>query len=150
MAGIVPAVAVCDPTVEDLPVIPSRHTVLELLREELTFLDSGGYKRSPGSPWRCRYIFEESPSCPNYSDRTRSHPCIDCWLMEFVAPELREEQVPCRFVQLTSDGVTVDSLYRYSTPVETEQVLRNWLQQRIHEIERELEAARRLPFVANG
>ena len=123
--------------------IPSRHTVLELLKQELGFLDAGGYQRSPRSPWRCAYIFEESPSCPNFADRTRPHRCVDCWLVEFVAPELRDEQVPCRFVQLTSDGVTVDSLYRYDTPAETERVLRDWLLARIHEIESELDDTRR-------
>jgi hypothetical protein len=71
-------------------------------------------------------------------------------LLEFVAPELRDEQVPCRFVQLTPEGVTVDSLYRYGTPAETEHALRVWLQQRIREIEDELAAAKRFPFAANG
>jgi hypothetical protein len=131
-------------------VVLSRNTVLELLRAELQFLESGGYRRSPRSPWRCRYIFEESPSCPNSSDPTRPHRCIDCWLMEFVLPDLREEQVPCRFVQLTRDGMTVDSLYRYGTPVETEEVLRAWLHRRIRELEEEITESRQLPFVANG
>ena len=54
----------------------------------LSFLDSGGHKRSPGFP-RARYIFEESPSCPNFGDRTQTHRCIDCSLMEFVATDLR-------------------------------------------------------------
>lgn len=69
--------------------------------------------------------------------------------MEFVSPDLRDEQIPCRFVQLTPDGVSVDSLYRYGTPVETEQVLRRWLRERIRELESELSEASRLPFAAN-
>jgi hypothetical protein len=113
-------------------------TVLNLLRQELAFLDSSGYKHNAQSSWRAPYIFEESPSCPNSSDPSRPHSCADCWLMQFVNPELREEQVPCRFVQLTSDGVTVDSLYRHGTQFETEQTLRDWLHQHIHELEAEL------------
>jgi hypothetical protein len=114
-------------------------TTLELLRLELEFLDSGGYKRNAQSPWRPPYIFEESPSCPNFSDGSRPHACADCWLVQFVSPELRDEQVPCRFVQLMSDGVTtVDSLYRHGAPAETEQALRHWLRQKIHELENEL------------
>jgi hypothetical protein len=58
--------------------------------------------------------------------------------MQFVAPELRHEQVPCRFVELTGSGVTVDSLYRCGTPAESEEALRIWLHQRIHELESEL------------
>src|SRR5215475_2936875 len=89
-----------------------RETVLNLLKKELEFLDQGGYKRCLRSPWRAAYIFEDSPSCPKFSNGARSYACEECWLMEFVAPQLRAEQVPCRFVQLTPNGVTVDSLYR--------------------------------------
>ena len=124
----------------------NRVTVLELLKHELEFLDSGGYKHHPRSQWRAPYIFEESPSCPNSSDRARPHSCEECRLMQFVAPDLREEQVPCRFIDLTGDGVTVDSLYRCGTPAESEQTLRFWLHQRIHELESELSDAEGLPL----
>jgi hypothetical protein len=112
-------------------------------------VDQGGYRRSERTPWRSPYIFEESPTCPNYGDRARPHRCADCWLMNFVNPDLRDEQVPCRFVQLTPDGATVDSLYRYATPEEAEDVLRKWLQERIHELEREMAEVLHLPFAAN-
>ena len=61
--------------------------------------------------------------------------------MQFVAPELHEEQVPCRFVDLTGNGVTVDSLYRCGTPAESEDGLRNWLHERIRELEEQLRDA---------
>lgn len=128
--------------------LPNREIVLERLRDELAFLDHGGYDPSATSSWRRPYIFEESPSCPNLGDRARPHECKDCWLMQFVAPELREEQVPCRFVRLTRDGVTVDSLYRYATPAETEEALRKWLREQIHEIQNDLAENSRLPFAA--
>jgi hypothetical protein len=111
--------------------------VLALLRQELAFLDGGGYKGNSHSAWRPPYLFEESPSCPNFSDRSRSHACTDCWLIQYVSPELRDEQIPCRFVQL-EDGVTVDSLYRHGTQAEAEQSLRHWLRNQIHELESEL------------
>jgi hypothetical protein len=122
----------------------SRRNVLGLLKKELAFLDSGGYRRSSSFPWRARYIFEESPSCPNFADRTRPHRCTDCWLMEFVAPDLRAEQTPCRFVELTANGVTVDALYRCGTLAESEQALRHWLHERIRELETDLQTARGL------
>ena len=69
--------------------------------------------------------------------------------MQFVAPNLREEQIPCRFIDLTEDGVTVDSLYRCGTPAESEEALRAWLHRRIHELESELsEVKERLPVSA--
>lgn len=124
----------------------SRQKVLELLGHELEFLDSGGYRHHPRSPWRASYIFEDSPSCPNSSDPARPHSCDECWLMQFVPAELREEQIPCRFVDLTGDGVSVDSLYRCGTPAESEDALRSWLRQRIHELEAEISGVKRLPF----
>ena len=69
--------------------------------------------------------------------------------MQFVSLDLQEEQIPCRFVQLTSDGVTVDYLYRYGTGAETEEALRKWLQERIHELEQELSESSRLPLAAH-
>ena len=123
-----------------------RGTILEQLKKELAFLDSGGYKHSPRSSWRTAYIFEESPSCPNHSDRARPHLCENCWLMEFVVPELRNEQVPCRFVQLAANGVTVDSLYRCGTVDESEEALRNWLQQHIRLVEEQMREANSLGY----
>lgn len=121
-----------------------RSKTLELLKKELAFVESGGYKHSPRSPWRAAYIFEESPSCPNFSDRARPHLCEDCWLMEFVAPERRSEQVPCRFVQLAANEITVDSLYRCATPEESEEALGNWLRARIRELEEQIHQAKEL------
>ena len=120
----------------------TREQVLQLLKQELQFVESGGYRSAPRSPWRPRYIFEESPSCPNFGDRSRSTTCDECWLMEFVPVNLRPEQVPCRFVALTHDGVTVDSLYRHASVEESEEALRHWLESQIRQIEAEVTAIR--------
>ena len=64
--------------------------------------------------------------------------------MEFVAPELRSEQVPCRFVQLAANGLTVDSLYRCGTAAESEEALRHWLHEHIREIEEQIREAKDL------
>jgi hypothetical protein len=122
----------------------ARATVLEFLKKELAFLESGGYRHSLRRPWRAPYIFEESPSCPNFSDRARPHLCENCWLMEFVTPEFRREQVPCRFVELAPYGVSVDSLYRCGTQAESEEALSQWLHQRIRELEGQVRAAKQL------
>jgi len=121
-----------------------RESVLRMLKQELEFVDNGGYKTSPRAAWRAAYIFEESPSCPNSSDLARPHRCEDCWLMEFVPPESRQEQIPCRFVELAPNGITVDSLYRCGTPAESEQELRSWLHQRIRELEVQIHEAKDL------
>lgn len=68
----------------------NRRTLIKVLKSELEFVKSGGYRRSARSPWRAPYVFEESPSCPNFSDRTRSNLCQDCWLMNFVPAQYRD------------------------------------------------------------
>jgi len=65
------------------------HEMLELLRFELKFLEDGGYGRSPRTPWRPTFIFEDSPSCPNLGDPARTHPCSECLLMKFVPMSCR-------------------------------------------------------------
>lgn len=118
-----------------------REEMLRLLKQELQFVESGGYRTSPRSHWRPRYIFEESPSCPNYGDRSRPHSCEECWLMAFVSSSLREEQAPCRFVRLSSDQLTVDSLYQHATQQESEETLHKWLQEQIQQLEAETSQA---------
>ena len=111
--------------------------ILEVLRFELKFLEDGGYGRSPHAPWRAPYIFEDSPSCLNFNDSARPHPCSECLLKQLVPPELREQDVPCRFIPLNDQGQTVDSLYRHGTQIEMEEALRDWLRREIVRLDTE-------------
>jgi hypothetical protein len=109
--------------------------LLETLRLELKFMEDGGYGRSPHAPWRAPYIFEDSPTCLNFGDPDRPHPCSECLLTELVPPELREHEVPCRFIPLNDKGQTVDSLYRTGTEIEIAEVLCDWLRREISRLE---------------
>ena len=111
--------------------------ILDILRFELNFLQDGGYGRSPRSPWRAPAIFEDSPICPNFCHAGRPHPCESCLLQQFVPEGQKSESVPCRFIQLTEDGQTVDDLYRTGSQVEMEEALACWLRAQIEKIERE-------------
>jgi hypothetical protein len=111
--------------------------ILETLRFELKFLEDGGYGRSPHAPWRAPYIFEDSPSCLNFSDPARPHPCNECLLEQLVPPGQREQEVPCRFIPLNDKGQTVDSLYRTGTQQEIEETLCAWLRREISRLEAE-------------
>ena len=115
--------------------------ILDILRFELRFLEEGGYARSPHAPWRAPYIFEDSPSCLNFRDAARPHPCSECLLTQFVPSESREQDVPCRFIQLNDKGQTVDSLYRTGTQLEMAEALRAWLHREIRRIEGEQKQA---------
>jgi len=44
--------------------------LLDVLKFELEFLEAGGYGRSPRTPWRLQYIFEDSLTCVNYDSST--------------------------------------------------------------------------------
>ncbi len=114
--------------------------ILEILRLELKFLEEGGYAGAPFTPWRAPYIFEDSPSCLNFADPARPHPCSECLLTQLVPSEFREKDVPCRFIPLNDKGQTIESLYRTGTQEEIEEALRNWLLREI----RRIEAARTL------
>jgi hypothetical protein len=111
--------------------------ILDILKFELGFLEDGGYGRSPHAPWRAPAIFEDSPICPNFCDPARSHPCQSCLLEQFVPDAQKKESIPCRFIQLTPDGVTVEDLYRTGSQVEMEEALAKWLREQIARIERE-------------
>jgi hypothetical protein len=114
------------------------HEILELLKCELKFLEDGGYGRSPRTPWRPTFVFEDSPTCPNLGDPARPHPCSECLLMKFVPDESQEETFPCRFIPLNEAGQTVDYFYRCGTQPEMEEALDGWLRRQITRIEQQL------------
>jgi hypothetical protein len=116
------------------------HDLLDLLKFELKFLEDGGYRRSPRTPWRAPYIFEDSPTCPNFADPARPQPCTECPLMRFVPSELRDQVSPCRLIPLTDKGETIDYFYRCGTQLELEEAVADWLRKQISQIEEQREA----------
>ena len=116
--------------------------LLEVLKFELQFLEDGGYGRSPRTPWRPQYIFEDSLTCMNYDSKENPGPCSDCVLMQLVPPERRSETIPCRHIPFNTSGEALDSLYRYSNQQETEETVGAWLRATIQRLEEERAAAR--------
>ena len=109
---------------------------LQVLRRELQFLDSGGY-RSP-ILWRSPRIFEDSPTCPK--DPWSDCPHGDCVLLEYVPKQSGEETVPCRHIPLNERGETLATLYNTGTNEEIQLILREWLLKRIAELEQTAQA----------
>ena len=116
--------------------------LLEVLKFELQFLEDGGYGRSPRTPWRPQYILEDSLTCMNYDSKENPGPCSDCVLMQLVPPGRRSEKIPCRHIPFDDAGDTLDSLYRYSNQIETEETVGNWLRATIRRLEEERAASR--------
>jgi hypothetical protein len=117
--------------------------LLEVLKSELEVLEQGGYERSPRTPWRPRYIFEDSLTCMNYNSRENPAPCSDCVLMHLVPTERRSEEIPCRHIPFNVSAETLDSLYRHSDQNEIEEVAGNWLRVTIQRLEEERTAVRK-------
>ena len=109
--------------------------ILELLKKELEFIEKGGY--SKGSSWGPQCVFEDSPTCINYRQSARPHPCSDCALIQFVPVDRRSEKIACRHIPLDASGETLDSLYRYADQREVETAVRRWLLTTIKTLEEE-------------
>jgi hypothetical protein len=109
--------------------------LLEILNFELKFLESGGYERYPRARWRAASTFQDSPTCLNFNDPTRPHPCSECLLLQFVPEERKTEEVPCWFIPLTAMGETVDYYANCGTQIELEEALAAWLRRTIKRIE---------------
>jgi hypothetical protein len=111
-----------------------RDTV-EVLKAELDFIEKGGYGRSVKSPWLATSIFQDSPTCINFADLERTHPCGECLLIDFVPPESRREVVPCRHIPLNSAGETVDQLELKEDQRGMEEAVRSWVRKTIERLE---------------
>jgi hypothetical protein len=109
--------------------------ILSLLKDELDFIEKGGYGRSVRTPWRSKSLFQDSLSCLNYGYPYRVHPCNECHLLEFVSPEHHKEEVPCHFIPLNTEGETIDDLEAQDNQAKLEREVTEWLRAKIKAIE---------------
>jgi hypothetical protein len=108
--------------------------ILELLQEELSFVEEGGYGRSVRKPWKPKSAFQDSLTCINYTYLEKVHPCNECHLIDFVPEEQRAEELPCHFIPLNHAGDTIAKL-EAEEQAKIEQALKVWLRAKISEIE---------------
>ncbi len=111
--------------------------ILQILKFELEFLESGGYGRSVRTPWQPTSAFQDSVTCINFGDPLKLHPCDECLLMEFVPAEKRREAVPCHHIPLTERGETVETIEGRRDQAAIEEALRTWLRRTIARVEAE-------------
>ena len=123
--------------------------ILEVLKEELDFIEKGGYGRSVRTPWKPKSVFQDSLSCLNYGYPYRAHPCNECHLLDFVSPEHQGEEVPCHHIPLNAAGETIEDLENEDNEAKLERKVRDWLRARIKEIE-ERRATQASPEAASG
>jgi hypothetical protein len=110
--------------------------LVQVLKSELEFLESGGYRNAEKSSWRAQFIFEDSSACINFPASGQRRPCTECILMQFVPAGHKRERIPCRFIPLNEDKETLDSLYRTGTAEEIEAAVVKWLKTEIHTLTR--------------
>ena len=109
--------------------------ILELLKEELAFIEQGGYGRSVRTPWLPKSAFQDSLTCINYGYPYRAHPCSECHLLEFVHHEHETEAIPCHFIALNEAGETIEDLEAQDNQPKLERTLKEWMRTKIKEIE---------------
>ena len=111
--------------------------ILELLKDELDFIEKGGYGRSVRTPRQSKSTFQDSLSCINYGYPYRAHPCAECHLLDFVNPEHRTEEVPCHYIPLNNDGDTIQDLEQHDNQAKLEREVGDWLRAKIKQIDEE-------------
>lgn len=111
--------------------------ILEILQEELDFIEKGGYGRSVRTPWLPKSIFQDSLSCLNYGYPYRAHPCNECRLIDFVSPEHQSETIPCHFIPLNETGDTIEELEANDSQSKLEEAVKGWLRAKISVLERQ-------------
>jgi hypothetical protein len=120
---------------EGLTMAKDDRDILELLKQELSFIEEGGYGRSVRAPWLPKSIFQDSLSCLNYGFPYRAHPCSECHLLDFVRSEDRSQSVPCHFIPLNEAGNTIEEFEMKGDEVRTQNVVRSWLKGKISQLE---------------
>ncbi len=110
-------------------------TISEKLKFERDFILSGGYRSSIQAPHLQSRYFRDSFLCPNLGLAERQFPCSECFLWNYVTPASREEETPCHFIPLNSQGATIDNLMRTGDVAKVEQAILVWLENRIREQE---------------
>jgi hypothetical protein len=78
--------------------------VLELLKFELKFLEDGGYGRSPHIPRREPLMLEDSPSCLNFGEPDKPHPCSEMLDDGLRSPGAQEQERPMPVYSADGEG----------------------------------------------
>ena len=124
-----------------------KREVLPVLKNELAFLEKGGYRETARAAWRPQFIFQDSPTCLNFDPQKAPRPCSECAIVQFVPERLRTRRVPCRYISIGEQGRTIESYYRSGTQDELEMALADWLKKTIAGLEEKTAAARNVESV---
>src|SRR5215467_9087656 len=108
--------------------------LLKALKEQLAFVESGGYGSVYRSTWRPTLVIRDSPLCLNATS-SQARPCRECILYSLVPEEMKNSLLPCHHIPLNDAGDTIAQLYATGTQKELDQKLRDWLWTTIQRLE---------------
>jgi hypothetical protein len=114
-----------------------KRQLVDVLRQELEFVEKGGYRHPSHAAWRPQFMFQDSPTCLNFNSNDIPAPCTDCVMMQVVPADSQQRKFPCRYIPLNERGETLDLLYRAGTQEETQAAFKNWLKSTIARLERQ-------------
>src|SRR5260370_42276023 len=115
-----------------------KRELLRVLKNELEFLEKGGYGDFEKRSWRPAMFFEDSPSCPNRGVSEKLVPRSRCALLQLVPLAKRTNEIPCRDIPLNQKGENLQSLYETATRGGVELNSDRWMRTTIERIERGL------------
>jgi hypothetical protein len=122
---------------EDHTMAKDDRDILEILKDELVFIEQGGYGSSVRTPWLPKSIFQDSQTCLNYGYPYRAHPCAECRLLDFVSQQDRSQPVPCHFIPLDDAGNKLAELELEGSEWRAINTVKRWLQGKISQMEAE-------------
>lgn len=101
--------------------------LLNALKDQLAFFESGGYGTPFRSQWRPTLLFRDSPTCVNFSSASELNPCQSCPLFPLVPRGKRKEAIPCHHIMLDSAGNSIAGVYRTGSQQNLDELFRGWL-----------------------
>lgn len=113
--------------------------VEEVLQFELDFLQQGGYGRPVHAPRTPTILFRDSPSCLNFADEVRTHPCSACVLMNYVPEDEKNTLIPCHHIPLNERGETISSLFDPVDEHKAQEAVGQWLRSELAKLRAERE-----------
>jgi hypothetical protein len=116
----------------------NNNALIERLKMEILIIERGGYQPSVREPRVEPRFFRDSVSCLNFALKEKQDPCSECFLMEFVPPERRNEEEPCHYIPLNAEGDTLASLTERGERERAQQLLLDWLYNTITRLRAEM------------
>lgn len=101
--------------------------LLQALKKERDFFQSGGYGRPFRSEWRSTLLLRDSPLCPDFAAAGALNPCAACPLFLLIPKHKREDAIPCHHIVLNAHGETIASLYQKGSQELLDRAYYDWL-----------------------